>query len=72
MSYKLVKVPISTIKPGDTVLHEGVMQTVCRNNIGFDSLFGTSLWGDSYKAGWDPVTLVVFDAEVNRRKKQHG
>lgn len=54
-----VKVHISEIKSGDTILHEGKMQTVCNSNIkhGF---MGISIFGDSYNLGNKLVTKIIF------------
>ena len=54
------QVHISTIKAGDTVHHKGSDRTVCKNNIKQCSLFGQSIFGDSYHAGHKTVTKVIF------------
>jgi len=51
-------VHISQIKVGDTVLHDGVIRTVCKNNINHCSFMGKSIFGDSYKLGRDKVVLL--------------
>ena len=51
---------ISEIKVGDTILRNGIATTVCRNNIGKDSLLGITLFGDSYNAGHKLVTKVEY------------
>lgn len=52
-------VHISAIRPGDTIMHNGEVKTVCRNDIkrGF---MGKTVLGDSYQLGYKPVTLVVI------------
>ena len=52
------QVHISTIKCGDTIVHDGLMRTVCDGNIkrGF---CGITLFGDSYRMGTLMVTLVT-------------
>lgn len=54
------RVHIRDIRPGDTVMHNGQLQTVCRSNIkrGF---MGTTLFGDSYRLGLTPVERVTFN-----------
>ncbi len=54
------KVHISTIKRGDTVIHDSKMKTVCKHNLGKDSLLGYTLFGDSYCGGNKLVELVTF------------
>lgn len=48
------KVHISTIRCGDTILHEGKIKTVCEKDIkrGF---CGITIFGDSYIDGLKPV-----------------
>lgn len=53
------KVHISRISPGDTVIHNGEVKTVCRNNIKIGGFMGTSLWGDSYHSGYKLVERVT-------------
>jgi hypothetical protein len=53
------QVHISRIKAGDTIIHNGVLTTVCANNIKFDTFIGTSLFGDSYNMGYKKVTRVL-------------
>jgi hypothetical protein len=57
MNIKLVH--INSIVAGDTVMHDGKVQTVCHNNIkrGF---CGKTLFGDSYKMGQTLVQLVII------------
>lgn len=58
------QVHISTIKQGDTVIHEGVMKTVSGTDIKRSSFMGTSIFGDSYKSGHKSVTLVDFTKDI--------
>lgn len=44
-------VHISQIRSGDTIIHNGELTTVCRNNIKKGGFMGTSLFGDSYRSG---------------------
>lgn len=54
------EVHISTIKPGDTIIHNGHIVTVCKQNIRYSPLMGKTLWGDSYKLGYKPVKLKLL------------
>lgn len=58
--YTIDNAHISTIKVGDTVLHNGEIKTVGRNNIKYISGIGYTLWGDSYTLGHKPVQKVTF------------
>lgn len=60
MEYTIEHVQISTIQPGDTVMHDGKMKTVCRNNIKHDSFIGVTLFGDCYKMGRKLVQKVII------------
>lgn len=53
-------VHIGSIVAGDTVMHDGKMQTVCKSNIKY-GFMGKTLFGDSYKIGKTLVQLVVFN-----------
>lgn len=55
MRYTTEKKHISTIRPGDTVLHNGVLETVSRRDIKRDDFMGITLFGDSYHLGYKPV-----------------
>lgn len=59
MNAKTNPVHISLISAGDTIVHNGKLTTVCANNIKKDSFMGTTLFGDSYKLGYQPVQKVV-------------
>jgi hypothetical protein len=56
----ITEVHISNVKVGDTVIHNDVEMTVCRNNIKRDEFMGTTLFGDSYRLGTIPVKKVDF------------
>ena len=46
---KKVFVHISMIRPGDTIIHNDVLSTVCNSNIKpNDGFMGMSIFGDSY------------------------
>lgn len=55
----IVLVDIRDIQPADTILHEGKLRTVCRNNIGTDTFMGRTLFGDSYKSGHKKVSKAI-------------
>ena len=66
-NYETKEVHISTIRPGDTILHRDylaakeVLCTVCKSNIKKDDGFmGMSIFGDSYHSGHKKVKLVTF------------
>ena len=50
---------ISEVRPGDTIVHMGVMRTVCKKDIrrGF---MGLTIFGDSYRMGNVLVAIVVL------------
>lgn len=56
---KTIDVHISTIQPGDTVLHYGEVKTVGIKNRkrGF---MGVTLFGDSYRLGTQLVKKVIL------------
>lgn len=57
----IVRVHISEIRTGDTILHtDGKIRTVCRNNIHKDRFMGISLWGDTYRLGTIPVKKIIY------------
>jgi len=52
------QVHISDIRAGDTVMHHGVMRTVCRSDITHSKFMGVALFGDTYRLGQQTVTRV--------------
>lgn len=52
-------VNIDQVNPGDTVLHNGHLKTVCKNNINFSTFMGVSLFGDTYNLGHKPIKLIT-------------
>lgn len=60
MNYTIENVNISLIKQGDTVMHDGEMETVDKNSIRKCSFMGLTLFGDSYRLGTKPVQKVIF------------
>jgi len=59
------EVHISTLKVGDTVKHNGLVQTLGKNNICYSSFMGTSIFGNSYNLGHIKVEKVLFRVETN-------
>ena len=60
-NYRVTEVHISCIKSGDTIIHnDGKLTTVCKNNIKRDSFMGITLFGDSYKLGYQLVKRIEF------------
>lgn len=62
MKYTIEKTHITTIKPGDTVKHNGELKTVCNSDMarGFMGFMGLTMFGDSYNLGTLPVLKVTF------------
>lgn len=63
--YDIKETHISTIKGGDTIMHNGEMKTVSFNNIKQDSFIGTTIFGDSYKLGRIKVKKIIFKKFAN-------
>jgi hypothetical protein len=61
MKYTIKPTHIDYIKHGDTVEVEGVLKTVGRKDIRRDDFMGTSLFGDCYRSGRDPVKLAIIE-----------
>jgi hypothetical protein len=49
---------INELRHGDTVLHRGELVTVSRSNLRRGGFMGTTLLGDSYRLGTEPVTVA--------------
>lgn len=62
MPYKLVH--ISTIRPGDVVIHGEKERTVGKKDVRHGGFMGSSIFGDCYRLGQVPVKKVVVYAEV--------
>lgn len=58
--YHVTKVSIKDITVGDTVIHQGHMRTVGKNDIKRDPLFGVLLFGDSFNLGRTFIERVTF------------
>jgi len=50
---------ISTIKAGDTIIHNDKIYTVCKKDIITGGFFGITIFGDSYNAGSKLVQVVT-------------
>lgn len=53
------KVHVSNVRPGGTVLFDGVLKTVCSKDLRRDDFYGVTLWGDSFRMGTLPVLRVA-------------
>ena len=62
MSHTIKSMHISMIRPGDTIMHDGVMKTVSGTDMKRDPCMGKTLFGDSYSLGHKLVQVVIFDA----------
>ena len=60
MIYDIVETHITDIKHGDCIIENGVMVTVSSSHIKRDTFFGTTLRGDSYNGGRNPVLKAVI------------
>lgn len=56
---QLVGKHITDIKPGDTVLHNGLVCTVTASNLSRGDFMGALLFGDSYSLGNKPVIVIT-------------
>lgn len=54
---------ISLIKRGDTILHNGDEKTLTREHIKRGGFMGTTIWGDSYRAGSQLVKVVTYELD---------
>lgn len=60
MIYEIVETHIADIKHGDCIIENGVMVTVSNSHIRRDQFFGTTLRGNSYNGGRNPVLKAVI------------
>ena len=60
MNYKIVEVHKNDIKNGDMILFDGKIRTVNNKNIKYDSFVGVTLFGYSYKLGYEKVKKVIL------------
>ena len=59
------EVHISQISSGDTIKHNGEIRTVCKKDISKGGFLGTSIFGDSYKSGYQLVERVLIITPTN-------
>ena len=50
---------IDLLEHGDTILHNGEVKTLTQDWIRWCPFMGRSIWGDTYRLGYKPATLVV-------------
>ena len=56
---------INEIKVGDTILcRDGIIRTVCNNNIGGNSFMGVSIFGDSWNGGSVKVKSLSIQTRI--------
>lgn len=60
MNYTIQNVHISTIKQGDTIEHNNEIVTVGKSNIKNSEFMGITIFGDSYKLGYQKVKKVII------------
>jgi len=60
MKYEIINLHISRIAIGDTVMHNGKMFTVGKDDIKSGGFCGITLFGDSYNMGTKPVKKILF------------
>jgi len=60
IDYTIKPVHVSTIKSGDTVEIDGVLKTVSKKDIKTGGMMGTTLFGDSFKAGTTKVKKAII------------
>ena len=63
-----VLVHIAELKPGDTVIHNGEIKTVCKSDLKYDTFMGHTLFGDSYQLGDIKVQKVVYQRFYKGKK----
>lgn len=50
----------SEIRHGDTIRHNGHEMTVSKSDIRHDPFMGKTIFGDSYKLGYQKVVLLEY------------
>lgn len=64
------KIHIDMVRVGDVVrCADGLDRTVCAKDLRTDPFMGRTLWGDSYRLGYKPVTVVRMDRLPTREAK---
>jgi len=64
---KTEQIHIDLLKAGDTILHDGKEMTVCNKDLKRGGFMGTSVFGDSYKSGYQPVIRVLKSWKEQQR-----
>lgn len=60
-NYTIKEIHKEDVQVGDTIIcDDGVMRTVCQNNITRDSFMGILIFGSSYRLGLEKVKKVIF------------
>jgi len=59
-AFTFTEVHKSTIRPGDAVLHNEKLMTVCVNDIKRCEFMGLTIFGDSYMSGLKPVIKGIL------------
>ena len=60
MNYQLVKVHKDTINCGDMILFDGKIKTVCKKDIKYSEFMGITIFGNSFKLGYQLIKKVVL------------
>lgn len=63
-AFTFSEVQKSTIRPGDAILHNGKIMTVCVNDITRCNFYGIKIFGDSYKLGYQPVLKAFYNNQL--------
>lgn len=61
MNHTITEVHKSEIKAGDVIMVNGILRTVCNNNIRNDEFMGLTIFGDCYKLGRKPVQKAIIN-----------
>ena len=58
MEYQSEYVHISSIVPGDTIRYNGHLKTVCKSDIKKSEFMGLTIFGDSFKLGYQLIEKI--------------
>lgn len=59
-TYEIEQVNINDVVAGDYIEHNGVIRTVCKNDIKKTEFMGRTIFGDSYHLGYKLVKKVRY------------
>lgn len=59
-NFEQVKTHKDLIRPGDIILHDGYPRTLSAKDIKRGGFMGTTILGDSYKLGYEPVIQFIY------------